>query len=157
LKDAAVDIATSLKADDALLTKLWPYILRDRGIAFHNSGGSAEREVFLRDLAGLAPGIVKGPKAAKSRWFSWLHAASFWDKHWHTRLLLVLYVGIRKGWAKNLADIWGPASKGGKKPVEGARGENKPAASLVPYSGKGPQQPRSQLQLDPGANSTATS
>lgn len=128
LKDAAVDCATSMTPNDLLLTKLWPSIMQDHGMPVATSGGEDDRTKFLSTLAGWGPGVVKGPKAATSRWFSYIHAAHFWDEHWHTRLLLILFAGIRKGWARSLADVWCTSTGSPSAPAPGNVGDPVPIA-----------------------------
>ena len=47
--------------------------------------GLKEDEAFSR----------KGPKVVNKRWFSWLQGWEFHDKSWHSRLLVVLAIGLQ--------------------------------------------------------------
>lgn len=49
---------------------------------------------------------MKGPKSSLKRWFAWLHSHHFWSSEWTTKLLHIIWVSIRKGWAKSWEDIW---------------------------------------------------
>eukprot|EP00974_Lingulodinium_polyedra_P132658 11222653-Lingulodinium_polyedra.AAC.1 len=52
---------------------------------------------------------VKGPRVALRRWFSWLPAAAFGDSTWHSRLLVLISLGVQLGlwedWTK--CPLWG--------------------------------------------------
>ena len=53
--------------------------------------------------------LVKGPRVALRRWFSWCQAASWFVSEWHTRLLALSWVGIAtKAYKlKAVTPMWG--------------------------------------------------
>lgn len=106
LRSVASDIPACLDADDPLVTRLWPCILMDMWKTDADDDGRASREAFLRDLPLSKPGEFKGPKASTSRWYSFLHSQRFWDDTWHTKLMLLVWVALRKGWAQEYGDIF---------------------------------------------------
>lgn len=109
LRAASVDIPACLDADDPLLTHLWPAILTDKGMTEADDLGRASRAGFLLDLPFMKPGEFKGPKASTSRWYSFLHSQKYWDDSWHSKLLLLVWVSIRRGWAQTMDDVFSMA------------------------------------------------
>eukprot|EP00974_Lingulodinium_polyedra_P049075 4716786-Lingulodinium_polyedra.AAC.1 len=61
---------------------------------------------------------VKGDKVVLRRWFSWIPVCERHDRTWHSKLLVLIYVGIKAGiyrsWEE--APLWG--SVGLKQPAE---------------------------------------
>lgn len=104
MQEGVHDIAASLGPNDALLMRFWVNICRDEGRTGPEMGQFARME-WLSQLPTLKPGQVKGPKASKSRWFSFLASFRFWDTTWHTKLFLICFIALRSGWAKSITDI----------------------------------------------------
>ena len=77
---------------------------------------------YLQELPMSQSACFKGPRAALSRWYSFLHAFRFWSTSWHSKLFLITFISIRKGWARSIEDIFTPA-----RPKEEAL-----AAALLP-------------------------
>lgn len=106
LRGAASDVAVCMTPNDALLVKLWPAIMCDAGVADTDMGGEEQRAQWLRELPLQKFGDLKGPKASTSRWFSFLHSQRYWGDSWHCKLLLLVWVALRKGWASKEEDIF---------------------------------------------------
>ena len=105
LQAAAHDLNSSFEAGDHLLLHMWDRICDDRGYRTPEQLGAEGRQAFLDTILGSKTASQKGPKAATSRWYSVLKAFEFWDKEWHTKLLMLMYVCKRHGWAKSVTDV----------------------------------------------------
>lgn len=106
LRGAASDVSVCMSPNDALLIQLWPAIMCDVDVAESDIGGEDQRAQWLRELPLQKPGDLKGPNAPTSRWFSFLHSQRHWDQSWHCKLLLLVWVALRKGWAAKEEDIF---------------------------------------------------
>ena len=99
-----------MDAGDPLLLKLWPDVVLDQVGGLDSSAmdvGSREvREQFLKEFVHDKAFPVKGPKVSVSRWFSWVQAQAFWDKHWHTKALAILHIAMHQGWSSSAAGFW---------------------------------------------------
>jgi hypothetical protein len=111
LKDAASDISASVGPNDALLLHFWDGICKDHGWLLDEDCGEIARARYLQELPMTESASFKGPKAALSRWYSFLHAFNFWRTSWHTKLFLITFISIRKGWARSIDDILTPPRK----------------------------------------------
>lgn len=70
------------------------------------SRGASGRRAYLAALPTSRPALNKGPKSSSSRWFSWVHSHDYWDQWWSTKLMILTFVSIRKGWARSMTDIF---------------------------------------------------
>ena len=80
---------------DPLFLALYERICKDQG-----QEPSGDPQHALEILLGVARAKcwkTKGPKVTLRRWFSWLPAFFHYDTLWHTLLLLLSVMGIRKG------------------------------------------------------------
>ncbi len=109
--DAATDMVTFLDPDDRLLVSVWDSICVDRGWHGSDATGAEARSVFLAGLQDVRAVTNKGPQVAGARWFSWMHAAAFWDKEWHTRLVLLLFICIQNGVLNARSTLFRSATK----------------------------------------------
>ena len=82
---------------------------------------------FLQELPECPAITNKGPKSSVSRWFSWNHAMSFQMPHHHTKLLVGVFLGLRKGWWKHYSQLWDEVAPLAPEPVV-AVAEAAPAA-----------------------------
>ena len=95
LRLGASDFFQAADAGDPLLSSHYPFICRDLGLP---EEGTPEhiREVARRVADG--PCLhKKGPRSATRRWFQWFEAT---DQHldwWHSRLMIMSYVGLQLG------------------------------------------------------------
>ena len=48
----------------------------------------------------------RGRRVSVSRWFSWMQAQAFWDKHWHTKALAIWHIAMHQGWPSSAAGFW---------------------------------------------------
>lgn len=130
LADAAVDISASLGANDPLLLTLWSGICDDAQLPQAERGESA-RLAFLSSLPASRPAAVKGPKSSLKRWFAWLHAHRFWSATWTVKLLLIVWISIRKGWSKSLVDFFPDSSPFGPSGAADLGGSGTQTCSAV--------------------------
>jgi len=88
---------------DPLFLALYERICKDQG-----QDPSGDPQHALEMLLGIAKAKcwkTKGPKVTLRRWFSWLPAFSHYDTLWHSLLLLLSVMGIRKGAYKKAKDL----------------------------------------------------
>ena len=104
--DGAADVSQGLTADDPLLLRVWPGICKDMGFLLPEQQDRAARSAFLQDLPNFTVFNHKGPKAATSRWMSWQGAFRFHDKFHHSKLLVAVYVSLKKGWISSADEVW---------------------------------------------------
>lgn len=104
--DGAADVSQGLTPDDPLLLRVWPGICKDLGYVLPEQQDRAARAAFLQDLPGLPVFTGKGPKAATSRWMSWQGSFRFHDRFHHCKLLVAVYVSLKKGWVSSADEIW---------------------------------------------------
>lgn len=105
LRTAAMDIATSFSVNDPILNFLWGGIVADKRITDLDSQGPEGRQQFLANLLVSPCASIKGPKASSSRWYSIIQAFDHWGSEWNSRLLLMIYLSVKSGWARGLKDI----------------------------------------------------
>ena len=106
LEDGAADASVLIEPNCKLLVTLWPHICMDLGEDFEGMSGRDARAAYLSKLVLARPFATKGKKASLSRWFSWQHAHDEHDKWRHSKLLVGLYVAIKKGWIVSHTDVW---------------------------------------------------
>ena len=106
LEDGAMDVATLMTENDPVLLRLWPGICDDMDWLDTEQQGASARRAFLQGLPLLDVFNKKGPKASTSRWMSWQAAFRWHDPYHHTKMLVCLYVALKKGWVNNAADVW---------------------------------------------------
>ena len=80
--DGAADVAQHLSANDPLLLRVWPGICKDMGFNAPELQDSVARANFLQSLPTFVSlcFVMKGQKAATSRWMSWQTSFRFNDK-----------------------------------------------------------------------------
>lgn len=106
MADGGKELKAHLSPDDPLLTRLWAQICHDHGWTSETETDADARARFLADFTALPVCSVKGKKASMSRFYSVLDSASFWDKEWHSKLLLLVFMGFRRGWISHSEDVW---------------------------------------------------
>jgi hypothetical protein len=110
LQNSAADIGQLLDADDPLLLRLWPDVVLDQmggqDSSVMDASSREMREHFLKEFVHDKSFSVKGPKVSVSRWFSWMKAQTFWDKHWHTKALAIIHIAMHQGWSSSAAGFW---------------------------------------------------
>lgn len=89
LIDSMLDLCGLMTPDDPLLVFMFPFILLGHGIVdpSEEQCNYEARKEFLANMVKEKSFNIKGPKAAKSRWFPFYHAFLCWDKQHHTKLL----------------------------------------------------------------------
>lgn len=110
--DEAGVLSSRCGPSDPLLLKLWPEICLDRhfcGQGIDNSlVGAAARSKYLKDLFLEKPFVIKGPKCAVARFWSWHEAYAAWDEFHHTKALGMCSLCIGRGWSNSWEDLWTP-------------------------------------------------
>ena len=84
--------------DDPLFKMLMSFVARDKGVDMGQFENHDEACDFL--FAALRDGSCwdkKGPRTAFRRWFSWYGSQAWHDQFWHSRLLVILYLGLQMG------------------------------------------------------------
>eukprot|EP00974_Lingulodinium_polyedra_P064786 6260559-Lingulodinium_polyedra.AAC.1 len=88
---------------DLLFQEVYPRLCRDGENGKPPQMTQEEMEEMCRSLPHSRMYEVKGPKAVRGRWFSWMTAAHWHDRHWHHRLLVLCAIGLQLGvWKKKL-------------------------------------------------------
>ena len=99
---------------------MFPRICEDTG--GKATASKVQRKKVLSSLSSSEAFRIKGERVAFKRWFSWLRAAEAHDKVWHSRLLCMLYLGIKTGVWKGAGSCpyWagGDAAPGPEEPGE---------------------------------------
>jgi len=106
MADCGKELSAFMDSDDPLLLRLWAAICHDRGWLSEAETDAAARTQFLTNFASLPFCNIKGPKASMSRFFSVMQSVTFWDQEWHSKLLLLVFMGFRRHWISDAADIW---------------------------------------------------
>ena len=117
-----------------LFQSLLPLICADLGIKYDGSAEQAER--IFQEMPESDAFVTKGEKVATKRWFSWLGAALAHDKHWHSRLCIMIALGMAEGVYKGYEQVplWSDLSKAARdalaKPDEDDDGDDGPPQLL---------------------------
>lgn len=106
MEDAGANAAASLGSSDQLVKFFWPGICEDQRLQGELETSPLACGEWLAGLSASRTCSRKGPQSGTSRWYSWIHAANFWDRHWTETLFCGTFVAIASGWAKNWADIF---------------------------------------------------
>ena len=128
LEDGAMDVSQLFDVNDPLLLRMWPGICKDMEFDDTESQGPEARAAFLKDLPHFPVFNNKGPKASTSRWMSWQASVRFHDKYHHTKLLVALYVAIKKEWVRSADDLWSEGA-GQQQAAVGAGGPGATAST----------------------------
>ena len=128
LEDGAMDVSQLFDVNDPLLLRMWPGICKDMEFDDTESQGPEARAAFLKDLPHFPVFNNKGPKASTSRWMSWQASVRFHDRYHHTKLLVALYVAIKKEWVRSADDLWSEGA-GQQQAAVGAGGPGATAST----------------------------
>ena len=109
LEDGSLDVSQLMDVNDPFLLRLWSSICDDLNYHEPEEQGPVARAKFLQDLPHTPVFNKKGPKVSTSRWMSWQAAFRWHDPYHHTKLLVSLYVALKKGWLHNVEDVWSAA------------------------------------------------
>ena len=95
---ASIEYFAVARPDDPLFKMLIADVARDKGMSLDDfeTHEEAVEELFaaVRDGSCFRK---KGIRTAFRRFFSWYHAHSWHDQHWHARLMMIIYIGLRQG------------------------------------------------------------
>ena len=82
--------------DDPLFQMLASAVARDKStdLLSHESHEEALKTIFEEVRAGSVF-TKKGPRTSFRRFFSWYDSETWHDQHWHSRLLIIMYIGLR--------------------------------------------------------------
>ena len=100
VKEAAADYFDLADASDPVFRAVLPRIFVDLGIVDCLEQDTAMPEVWERIKASSFL-RVHGSRTATCRWFNWNESQEWWDEQWHSRLLLLLHLGIEDGFLNN--------------------------------------------------------
>ena len=141
LQEGAAHLLEHSPSGSKLTDALYAAMCNDRGE--EPTGAAAHRKQVLRDNLRGKAFERKGPRVALKRWFSWLQAAAWHDECWHSRLLVILFLGMKSRVYKSAADtpyFGGAEGKfgGAAEQVESSDDETKDAkeAAKVPAAAK---------------------
>lgn len=83
-----------------------PDIADDLGATAHELVSATWAKQRWLDLADGPVTQSKGPRLNFSRWGSWFDCQRYWDRHWHSRLVVMLVWGLQMGYVKeNLTNL----------------------------------------------------
>ena len=100
---------------------VWDRIARAQGFVSEEEIGEAARARFLQHLPFTEGANFKGPKAAKSRWYSVQAALKWQQPDWWTKVMLIMYVVIRKGWVMAASEFSAPSAWRTKEIIDSLR------------------------------------
>lgn len=109
LRDASVDISENMSYHHPLLMTLWPRIVRDKTLVLPEEVDERGRRRFLLELPCSPAAATKGIKCSYNKWMSILDAVEYGDAHNGEKLLILLYLGLQKGWISSYEDLWDEA------------------------------------------------
>lgn len=110
LEDAGADIGANLDHNDELVQALWPAVCEEQRRLGAEESSPEACDAWLQGLAASRTCSVKGPQAGSSRWYSWVHAAKFWQRHWTETVLVCSFLAISNGWSKDWTDVFSSRS-----------------------------------------------
>ena len=111
LREQALDIVASMDSEDKLVLMLWPRICEDFGWTRPEQTDSTARKAYLKHFDALACVQFKGARASTSRWCSMLQAMQKNDQLFHSKLLLLSSICLRKGWVSHFEDLLLPGPR----------------------------------------------
>lgn len=82
---------------------------QDLGLKSSEEVGEEGRASFLRSLPASPVAATKGIKCSYKKWMSVLDTVEYGDAHNSTKMLLLLYLGLQKGWIESYEDLWEPS------------------------------------------------
>ena len=95
---ASIEYFALAGPDDALFKMFISDVARDKGMSLEDfeTLDEAVDEIFaaVRDGSCFRK---KGFRTAFRRFFSWYQAHNWHDQHWHARLMMIIYIGLRQG------------------------------------------------------------
>ena len=124
-KDTAAEVVALMGPDDPLLDFFWPRICWDLGL---DPEADDAKEKYIKELKSFSWLKKKGPRVCMTRWGTWAEAHEFRAPYHHSRLLLLVALGLRAGWLT------------GRKPTDIAMLQKltaKAARTEVPQAGSG--------------------
>eukprot|EP00969_Alexandrium_andersonii_P329591 14565143-Alexandrium_andersonii.AAC.1 len=106
-------------------------------------GTVAHKEKILRELRSSEAFSKKGPMTTLKRWFSWVASSRYHDRTWHSRLLIILAIGLMTGSYKSYLEcpLWGgplPAGKAADNEEEAEKTKEQEKAAEVAALDKAP-------------------
>ena len=94
-KDTAAEMVALMGPGDQLLDFFWPRICWDLGLDPEAEGA---QEKYLKEFTSFGWLKRKGPRVCMTRWGTWAEVHEFRAHHHHSRLLLLVSLGLRSGW-----------------------------------------------------------
>lgn len=108
IKQAAGEIGDNWSANDPLLVKMFPDILRDAGQDISTMNTEEHRADFLRRLPSASFVTKKPTKCSLSRFNSYSLAAQELDGHWTALSFVLITLSIIQGWSKHFDEYFLP-------------------------------------------------
>ena len=146
LKEGARDLLANAPHGGPLFDALYSALCKDR--REEALGYLEHTRAVLTEALGSNAFCAKGEKVALRRWFSFFKAAQVHDASWHSRLLAVVYIGIKSGVYR---DCWDCPFLGGVSTDPWRRPETEEPAEEEERPTWPQQQPCPRLQPVPPA------
>lgn len=123
LSEAAATYFTTRSPSCPLFLMMYEHICNERNEAVVDRGTPAHFQKVWNDIKGLEVFRKKGTRVKLGRWGSWFRACRSWDGMRNGCLLVLLYMGVLRGWWRDLADMplkgLGVADRSECDPVDG--------------------------------------
>lgn len=110
LREQALDLVQAMDPENPILLRLWPMICADRGW-YGDEAGAAARTRYIQELTSMKVVHFKGIRASPQRWCSLVQAMAAEDGCFHDKLLLLVTLCCRKGWAAHIDDLYTPSPR----------------------------------------------
>lgn len=107
LWEGAMEMMALLTPDSPFLLRMWPLICKGRGWVDEERTNRAARAAFLKELCTFRPFACKGPRAAPSKWMSFINAIGYEMPDHGVKLMGIAYLSLAKGWVDDLESFFG--------------------------------------------------
>ena len=121
----AAHLGETLSASDPVFCARYPLICADLGI--EPEGTPEHREYILRLVLSSDAWTVKGTRVSIRRWFGWFDAAAKYLPLWHSRLLILIFIGQALKVYKTHEDV--PLLRNVRKPAQETEGPESDASA----------------------------
>ena len=126
LREAARDLLNTVPASNALWDMMYSAVVLENGMSEHNAsfGTEAHVESSWTSVLTAASSRATGEQTRPSRWFAFERASRRAVAGRHLDLLLLLWLGTRRGWWKDVSTNplmaqWSPAPEGASAEAAG--------------------------------------
>ena len=125
IKEMAAHLGETLSASDPVFCALYPLICADLGL--EPEGTPEHRENILRLVLSSDAWTVNGTRVSIRRWFGWFDAGSKYLPLWHSRLLILIFIGQALKVYKTHEDV--PLWRNVRKPAQETEGPESDASA----------------------------